>query len=301
MLQHPLLEYLSGHSLFSTLEKQEIESLAEYISEETIPASSYVFLEEEKACHFYILREGELRAFIGGKMLANIKPGRIFGEIAMLNGNIRAGSVYASTESKVVKINGREILNGHSVPVSVSFRILKELIKPLTSLQYTNDFYRKTKDLVANGEGDRIEFKSSLRYNYHTQKYGREIEHASMKTIAAFLNSWGGILLIGVDDRQNILGTENDRFENDDRAMLHLTNLVKERLGSNFLQFITISMEMMDDKKVMRIDVNPANVPAFLSDQQDEHFYVRTGPSTTVMKPSQLYDYIHDRFYRPKA
>lgn len=300
-MDEKLLDYLTVHFLFCKLDKEELMQLAPFITEETISRSQFVFLEEEKAKHFYILREGNLRAFIGGKMLTAIQPGQIFGEIAVLNGNIRTGSVFATEDSKVVKINGHGLLNGKELPVSISFRVLKELIKPLTTLQYTHDFFRRTKDIIEKGEGEKTEFKSSLRHNYHTGKFGREIEHATLKTIAAFLNTWGGILLIGIGDRQEVLGIENDRFENDDRAMLHLTNLVKERIGENFLQFIACSIEIFDGKKIMRVDVNPSNLPAYIKENNDEYFYVRTGPATTEMKTSRIYDYIDNRFFRPKA
>ena len=300
-MEKSLLEFLSAHKVFKMLDPEEIESLSHLVAEEDIPVSSYVFLEEEEAHHFYILREGQLRAMIGGKLLATIRPGEFFGEIAVLNESFRTGSVFAMEDSRIIKINGRELFDGRSVPVDISFKILKELIKPLISLHYTNDFFRRTREIIRQGESDRIEFKSTLRFNLHTLKFGREIEHATLKTIAAFLNTWGGILLIGVDDRQNITGLEADQFENDDKALLHLTNMVKERLGTQFMQFVNCSIEPIESRKVMRIDVSPSNSPAFMVSNNEEFFYVRTGPSTTDLKPSRIYDYIDNRFYRPRA
>jgi hypothetical protein len=299
---HPsLLDFLSESPLFSTLSKEEIEKLSPLVDEEVIKASSYVFLEEEEAHHFYILREGLLRAMIGGKTLATITPGKFFGEIAVLNESYRTGSVFAEENSRIVKINGRELLDGKSVPVDVSFRILRELIKPLVSLHYTNDLFKRSKDIVKAGESDKVEFKSTLRFNLYTNKFGKEIEHAALKTISAFLNTWGGILFIGVDDKQNILGLDNDRFENDDKALLHLTQMINDRLGSHFMQFINSSIETIDARKIMRIDVSPSNRPAYLTSNNEEFFYVRTGPSTTDLKPSMIYDYIDNRFFRPRA
>ena len=51
-----------------------------------------------------------------------------------------------------------------------------------------------TDELIQNGETENVEFKSTLRWNIHTQKKDDAIEHASLKTIAAFLNSYGGTL-----------------------------------------------------------------------------------------------------------
>jgi hypothetical protein len=301
MMDEVLSEFLISHRLFQNLDKSKIQGLGHLISEEMIPSGSYVFLEEEEAHHFYILRQGMLNAMIGGKLIATIKPGNFFGEIAVLNESYRTGSVYAVEDSVIIKINGAELIHGSSVPVETSYKILKELIKPLVALHYTNDFYRRTRDLIKQGETEKIEFKSSLRYNIHTGKFGREIEHAALKSIAAFLNTWGGILLIGVDDKQNILGLDQDMFENDDKALLHLTQMISDRLGTHFMQFVNCSVEPLDGRKIMRIDVLPSNLPAYLTYNSEEYFYVRTGPSTTDLKASQIYEYINNRFFRPRG
>jgi hypothetical protein len=74
-------------------------------------------------------------------------------------------------------------------------------------------------DLIATGENDKLEFKATLRWNIHAERVGKEIEHETLKTIAAFLNSEGGTLLIGVSDSGEILGLDADGFENDDRFL----------------------------------------------------------------------------------
>lgn len=296
-----LSDFLATHPLFQNLDRTELETILPWISEEEIEASTYVFLEEEMAHHFYILKSGSLQAKIGGKTLTMIRPGEFFGEIAVLNEGIRTGSVFAVQKSNIIKVDGSALLDGTSVPVTIAFKILKELIKPLISLHYTNDFFRRTRDIIREGETDKIEFKSTLRYNLHTGKFGREIEHAALKSIAAFLNTWGGILLIGVEDKGKITGIDADKFENDDKALLHLTQLVNERLGTHFMQFINAVVEHLDEKRILRIDVVPSNLPAYLANNNDEYFYVRTGPSTTELKPSQIYEYISNRFFRPKA
>ena len=55
--------------------------------------------------------------------------------------------------------------------------------------------------------------------------------HAVLKTIAAFLNAEGGDLLIGVADDKTVTGIEADRFDNDDRFLLHLSHVVTQGRG----------------------------------------------------------------------
>src|SRR5690242_9667478 len=48
-------------------------------------------------------------------------------------------------------------------------------------------------------EGETVEFKSSLRWDYAKQKPSKEVERAIVKTVVGFLNSEnGGTLIIGI-------------------------------------------------------------------------------------------------------
>ena len=59
---------------------------------------------------------------------------------------------------------------------------------------------RSIKDLIADGESEHLEFKSSLRMNLNTQTTDRRVELGALKTLAAFMNSGGGTLVVGVSD-----------------------------------------------------------------------------------------------------
>ena len=55
-------------------------------------------------------------------------------------------------------------------------------------------------DLIRDGESDVVEFKSTLRTNLHTSKPDKAIEYTVLKTLAGFLNTNGGTLVIGISD-----------------------------------------------------------------------------------------------------
>lgn len=65
-------------------------------------------------------------------------------------------------------------------------------------------------DLIAEGESDELEFKSSLRWDYKQGTVNKKLEDVIMKSIAAFANGQGGTLLIGVDDFGTPLGLQHD-------------------------------------------------------------------------------------------
>ena len=51
-----------------------------------------------------------------------------------------------------------------------------------------------------------------------------------LKTVAAYLNSEGGVLLVGVSDEGELLGLDHDHFPNEDRLLLHWVNLISTYL-----------------------------------------------------------------------
>jgi Putative DNA-binding domain len=54
--------------------------------------------------------------------------------------------------------------------------------------------------IIAGGESELVEFKSSARWDYREQKVNKSLEQVIVKTLASFLNARGGTLLIGVGD-----------------------------------------------------------------------------------------------------
>jgi len=152
-------------------------------------------------------------------------------------------------------------------------------------------------ELIKKGEDEKTEFKSTLRMNLHTHEIDKKMEFSSLKTIVAFLNSNGGNLLIGIENYGEIIGIEKDKFENTDRYLLYLTNIIKTRIGKQILPLIEFKFLNIKEKKILRIDCKKSNTPIFIRNQNnDEEFYIRTGPSSIQMKGSELIDYIGKRF-----
>ncbi len=147
-------------------------------------------------------------------------------------------------------------------------------------------------DCMSRGEDSSVEFKSTVRTNLQTGKQGKEIEFAWLKAVVAFLNSSGGILLIGVNDDGEITGIEPDNFENDDRCQLHLKNLINHHIGAEFSSFINIELVAVDGKTVVLVECAPSKEPVFLKIGKNEEFYIRSGPSSMKLSPSKMVRYI---------
>ena len=153
------------------------------------------------------------------------------------------------------------------------------------------------KELISKGEDENLEFKSTLRTNLHTNEIDKKIEYAVLKTIVAFLNSNGGVVLIGISNKGEILGINADKFENEDKFSLYLTNIIKEKIGKRYLHLIDFQMMHIENKAIMRINCKKSGKTVFLKPTpKQEEFYIRVGPSTSQLVGSELIEYVEKRF-----
>ena len=150
--------------------------------------------------------------------------------------------------------------------------------------------------VIEGGESNNVEFKSSLRMNLHTGKPDKNMELAALKTLAAFLNSDGGTLVIGVADDHTPVGTQIDGFPNEDRMNLHLGNIVNRSLGALAMQYINISFQEYRDERVMVLICERSKHPVYLKDGNVEIFYIRSGAATNSLSISDAHIYINERF-----
>lgn len=150
-------------------------------------------------------------------------------------------------------------------------------------------------NLLKAGESDQVEFKSTLRWNLHTDKADKKIENASLKTVAAFLNSDTGTLFIGVDDEGNSLGLEKDRFANEDKALLHWNSLLKAHLGVEFMPLIRSRFYTVSGQRILVVQCQRSLQPVFFRRENEESFFARTGNGTHQLKPSEVLAYMEQR------
>ena len=149
--------------------------------------------------------------------------------------------------------------------------------------------------LIAAGESSTLEFKSTMRTNLKTGKKGKEIELAWLKAVVAFMNSDGGILLIGVADDGTIRGIGEDDFANEDKIGLHFKSLISHHIGPEFARFIRMKITTIDDQMVLIVECERVRKPIFLTVGKNEDFFVRSGPSNVKMTMSQMVKYLEER------
>jgi len=151
-------------------------------------------------------------------------------------------------------------------------------------------------ELIALGESISLEFKSSLQWDVRQNHINKNLRHSVLKTIAAFLNTEGGILIIGVEDNGNVFGLESDYLTTDDSRdkYLNLLNiLVKDYVGLDMSPYIQIKIENVKGKDVCIVRVEKSHKPIFMkTDGQQKQLFVRRGTTTHALDPEETYNYI---------
>src|SRR6516225_4482335 len=149
--------------------------------------------------------------------------------------------------------------------------------------------HRDAAELIKRGESKTLEFKSTLRWSLkEDRRDDKFVTHAALKTVAAFLNTDGGDLLIGVADDGAIVGIEADQLENDDKFMRHLAQVVRNGLGDRAGTCIDPKTQIVQGKTVCVVSCQRSPEPVFLKWKGVEttpqgDFFVRSGPGTVKL------------------
>ncbi len=108
------VELLRSVPLFSDLEQGELDRFAQVAVPRSFPAATRVFHEGDHSDACYIVRSGSFRVtreHSDGRAitLATLGPGDLFGELAMLDGEVRSASVEALTDGELLALPASEV------------------------------------------------------------------------------------------------------------------------------------------------------------------------------------------------
>jgi type I restriction enzyme, R subunit len=176
-----------------------------------------------------------------------------------------------------------------------------EAIKNFLFDQYLRG-HRDAAALIKRGESKTLEFKSTLRWNLKEDRQDDKfVTYAVLKTVAAFLNTDGGDLLIGVADDGAIIGIERDKLDNDDKFMRHLAQVVRNGMGDRAGTCIDPKTQIVQGKTVCVVSCQRSPEPVFLKwkgmeNSAEGDLFVRSGPGTVKLPPDSAKEYVRTRF-----
>ena len=158
-----------------------------------------------------------------------------------------------------------------------------------------------SEELIAKEETFDVEFKSTARWNLREERKDKRIEDAMVKTIAGFLNTDGGTLLIGVGDDGEIVGLSYDlplvTPRSADGLVNWLTTHLINALTKPAVMRTRARIDQLGDGKICRVDVSSSSIPvtARMSGGK-KRFWVRMNNSTRDLAGAEADEYIQDHW-----
>lgn len=158
-------------------------------------------------------------------------------------------------------------------------------------------------EIISNGEGNKIEFKPALLYNFKTNKAGISVKAKIATAICAFLNANGGLLFIGLDDNGNPQGLEPDFSLANGKKPKDFFQNEFDQMVEHFLSFsvkanITGQFQELNSKDIFIVAVEPSrNRPIFLKGQNGKEFWIRGNAGNRQLTDNEeLANYCIDRW-----
>ena len=154
-------------------------------------------------------------------------------------------------------------------------------------------------NLIESGETERVEFKSTMRWDLREQRSNKALEKVIAKSLAGLMNHRGGSLLIGVDDEGSVLGIEADcqtlKHKNTDGFERSLMDLARTTLGAHACTLIHCQFPHINNKAICWLVIDQASMPIFFQDGEIARYFVRTGNSTREMDAREVHAHVIQR------
>src|SRR5919199_2512172 len=140
-----ITELLRRVAIFRELDDGELARVAEICREQTYASGEYVFREGEAGNRLYLIVEGEVRISRevpggGEEALAVLKPGAIFGEMAVFDRTERSTDAIANGEAKLITITRPDFELLLDFNRELAYKVLWAVVRLLSGrLRQTND------------------------------------------------------------------------------------------------------------------------------------------------------------------
>src|SRR6478609_9649539 len=139
---------LKNVAIFKDLDDSEIAEIAEVCQEEKFISGEYIFREGEHGNRLYLITEGEVRISrdvpgSGEEALAILKPGALFGEMAVFDRSERSTHAISNGGTTALTISRPDFEMLLDFNRELAYKVLWSVVRLLsTRLRSTNDSLR---------------------------------------------------------------------------------------------------------------------------------------------------------------
>jgi len=188
-----ILKRLLGVPMLQTLDPEKIAGLVPHVDEIRLEENAVVFREGTRPDAFYLIESGEVEIILGGRTLAVLGPGDVFGEIGLLADRPRSATAVVQQDCALYRISREDF----EILVS-DYPEIRKVLKNLMD--------ERSRDLIKKSFVEKSEVKlwkkraASFLQSRDVKATTLELEESIQHHGPATLGIWLGILLDGIPE-----------------------------------------------------------------------------------------------------
>lgn len=111
--------------LFASMAEPDLRTIATFASEDSVPAGATLMREDDYSNEMVAIESGTADVIQGGRKVADLGPGDVFGEMGVLERELRTASIVASSPMRLIRLTTWDVKR---LPVEIRDR-LAELVE----------------------------------------------------------------------------------------------------------------------------------------------------------------------------
>lgn len=124
-----MIEILKNIPFFSELSDEDLQQIAEKVQMQYYPAEHVIFNQGDPGDIMYVIKRGQVQVVRNQEVVALLKDGAFFGEMALVSDEPRNATVRTVSDAEVLTINKFEFMrlmesNG-TIASQVSYEVVK--------------------------------------------------------------------------------------------------------------------------------------------------------------------------------
>jgi CRP/FNR family transcriptional regulator, cyclic AMP receptor protein len=123
-----IADLLDGLDLFKDFAYPELETIGGYLQLEEVAQGTVIFNEGDPGSYMFILVNGRISIFKGGEnggqLLSHETPGRIVGEMSLLDQELRSATCVADTDCELLSLTSENLKKFSVTQPFVAYRFM---------------------------------------------------------------------------------------------------------------------------------------------------------------------------------
>lgn len=158
------ITFLESIDYFQSFSKNELTIIATMLQDTFYKKGEVIFNENDTGDQLFFVFSGKLLLKIRNRSTNRFLPGDIFGEIAIIDKQIRSGSVIAIEDSVLLRVEGEELLRENTLSDKTKLQIYRELSRRVINYLFAkNDQLEKVIDKLIDQIDKRKKAEKELR------------------------------------------------------------------------------------------------------------------------------------------